>query len=65
MHCRVLDRGYNMTAILLDTKGPEIRTGVIEGYVSGEKNLYIDLVDGDSVTVTTDESMKEKVSSSR
>jgi len=62
MHCRVLQRGYNMTAVLLDTKGPEIRTGTVEGYVSGEKNLYVDLEDGKDVLVTTDERMKELVS---
>ncbi|GMI47418.1 hypothetical protein TrCOL_g3679 [Triparma columacea] len=64
MHCRVLQRGYNMTAVLLDTKGPEIRTGVVEGYVSGEKNLYVELEDGKEVLVTTDERMREKVTSS-
>jgi len=48
-----------MTAVLLDTKGPEIRTGTVEGYVSGEKNLYVDLEDGKDVLVTTDERMKE------
>lgn len=45
-------------AILLDTKGPEIRTGVLEG---GRK---ITLTDGEKITLTTDEvtGNKEKIS---
>ncbi len=62
MHCRVLGREYNMVAVLLDTKGPEIRTGVVEGYVRGEKNLYVDLCTGNDLRLTTDSSMKELVS---
>lgn len=62
MHRRTLSRDYNMVAVLLDTKGPEIRTGVVEGYVRGEKNLYVSLDDGAKVVVTTNDELKEKVS---
>mmetsp|Transcript_27355 Transcript_27355/g.51870 ORF Transcript_27355/g.51870 Transcript_27355/m.51870 type:complete len:566 (-) Transcript_27355:73-1770(-) len=62
MHRRVLARNYNQVAVLLDTKGPEIRTGVVEGYVPGEKNMYVTLVDGAEVLVTTNPEFKEKVS---
>ena len=51
-----------MVAVLLDTKGPEIRTGVVDGYVRGEKNLYVLLEDGKKVTVTTNDELNEKVS---
>ena len=61
MHCKVLNRDYNMLAVMLDTKGPEIRTGVVEGYVQGSENLYVDFVDGAEVTVTTRLSEKNKV----
>ena len=62
MHRGVLARNYNQVAVLLDTKGPEIRTGVVEGYVPGEKNMYVTLVDGAEVLVTTNPEFKEKVS---
>ena len=60
MHTRVLGRDYNMTAMLLDTKGPEIRTGVIAGQVAGTANKYIDFVEDEEVLVTTNPVYKDK-----
>lgn len=53
-------KGFNpCLAIALDTKGPEIRTGLLEGD-DGRKEITLEA--GDSIKLTTDESFKEKCS---
>ena len=48
-------RGNRPVAIALDTKGPEIRTGVLAAGVNAE----VELVAGESVTITIDDQYKE------
>ena len=52
------DKGYGIPlAIALDTKGPEIRTGILEGD-DGRKEVTLEA--GNSIIITTDDSFKEK-----
>lgn len=45
---RAMDNTKIMCAVMLDTKGPEIRTGTLEG------GKPVQLVSGQEVTITTD-----------
>ena len=47
----------NVRAILLDTKGPEIRTGKLQGDVSGHETIT--LPKGQSITLKTDAATRE------
>ena len=47
--------------IALDTKGPEIRTGLLEGDINKEREL----VKGNKIRITTNEEFKEKCNESR
>ena len=55
-----LERGYDPSiAIALDTKGPEIRTGILEGD-DGRKEVTLEM--GAQIKITTDDQYKEKCS---
>ena len=63
-NCRVAaakyakDKGYGIPlAIALDTKGPEIRTGILEGD-DGRKELALEA--GAAIKIVTDDSLREK-----
>merc|ERR1712241_466461 len=54
------ERGYDpCIAIALDTEGPEIRTGVLEGD-DGRKEVTLEM--GGTIKITTDDQYKEKCS---
>merc|ERR1719228_3119681 len=63
-NCRIAAKMYKekhgvdpCLAIALDTKGPEIRTGLLEG---DDGRLELELVAGDEIKITTNEEYKEK-----
>jgi len=51
-------RETNLRAVLLDTKGPEIRSGKLKKDHSGHETIH--LVAGDSITLHTTQQMKEE-----
>jgi len=53
---------FNMRAVMLDTQGPEIRTGLLIGdpQVSTAKKKKIELVRGSTIDLTTNEEYREK-----
>ena len=52
------DKGYGIPlAIALDTKGPEIRTGILEGD-DGRKELALEA--GSTIKIVTDDAFREK-----
>merc|ERR1712241_210559 len=54
------ERGYDpCIAIALDTKGPEIRTGILEGD-DGRKEVTLEM--GGTIKITTDDQYKDKCS---
>merc|ERR1711997_390595 len=66
MNCRLAnekykeDKGFGIPlAIALDTKGPEIRTGILEGD-DGRKEVTLET--GAAIKITTDDAFKEKCS---
>merc|ERR1719273_904551 len=55
-----VDKGYGIPlAIALDTKGPEIRSGILEGD-DGRKEVILET--GSAIKITTDDAFKEKCS---
>jgi pyruvate kinase len=54
------EKGFDPAlAIALDTKGPEIRTGILDG---DDGRMEIILETGEAIKITTDEAFKEKCS---
>ena len=49
--------GFHL-GIALDTKGPEVRTGTM----AGDETKAVELITGSTITITTDESLKDQCS---